>query len=266
MTTRSVSEARNLYEMGEGVVELSPAHQAEPNGPLAIAIGLVTRPRTTWSTLYDARNRWLWVPALLVLVLTTLGAYAFVRADAGYRYDQALAWYERQPEGQLRSPELQVPTADLILNRAGAQSLGVLARWAVWAALLFAVSRLGGARPLTPADAATLTLWGWVPYAFRGLVQLAYTAVTRTPIYNPGIAGMLVDNTPPSLMGFRYTAPTGREHAVSALLAGVDIFSLWQSVLMAKGLVTFTQLPHKRARVISFALWVLLLLLNLVVL
>ncbi len=233
-------------------------------GGLTFVVGMVVRPRTAWTVLQEARQRRAWIPALLMLALLLPGAYAFVRMDAVYRYRQALAWYERQPEGTLSPPELAATSGAAVLRRAGIQAAALLVRWASWAALLLGVTRLIGQRSSTVDDALAVTLWSWLPYVVRGLLQVGITAVTASPIYNPGLAGMVVDNTPPALSAFRYSAPTTGQRALATLLGNVDIFGLWQIGLLASGLVIFAQVPVGKARWLSIALWVLVLLLSLV--
>jgi len=196
-------------------------------------------------------------------LLTVLLVFISARADAIYRYRLALDWFEPHSVG--RPPELNpVDVAATALQVP--RELGALAlRWALWTGALFAAGCFVGRRRLTWGDALTLTLWGWLPCIVRGLVQLVFMLVTRTPVYNPGLSGLVYDVTPPPLTALRYVQPSPQQWAVALLLRGVDLFAIWQLCLIGWGFAVFTLTPTRKALALAVGIWALALLSNLLI-
>jgi hypothetical protein len=234
-------------------------------GPMGLAVGVLARPRVTWAELRASSRRHLWLPMVLMLLLTAVGAYVYVRADHGYVHAQAMAWYVRQPEGATQPPVLRPVTSDVVAVRAGRQGAGLAVRWALWTLLLLGASRIFATGALTLSDALTLAFWSRLPYVVREALQIVVTSATGRPIYNQGLSGLMADATPASLTSFRYVVPTAAERSIAALLRGVDVFGIWQLLLVAWGLSAFTGLPAGRARRLAGAIWLLILAVHLVV-
>jgi hypothetical protein len=239
--------------------------EMEPTGLPALVLGLISHPKAAWTTVRTRHRRHLWLPVLLMVLLTAVGAALYVRADRDYVYAQAMAWYSRQPEGSTRPPELRPIQIDAVTGRAFQHGAGLLVRWSLWTLLLYAGCRLFGTGALATRDALALTLWSWLPYIVRGLLQAMVTAVGGRPIYNQGLSGLLVDATPAALTSFRYVVPTATERTLAALLRGVDIFGVWQLLLVIWGLGAFTQAPPRRTRALALAVWLVALGANVVI-
>lgn len=229
----------------------------------AMSTGLLLRPRTTWPGLMGAPRRCLWIPGLLMIVLTVALAFASAFADSDYRYRLALNWFEQQAVGQ--APQLgPVPLGPTAL-RALWESGALMVRWGVWTVALFLVARFLGKRNLSWDDAVTLALWGWLPLILRGLVQLVVMVLTRRPVYNPGLSGLAYDATPPPLTALRHVRPSVQQWAVAGLLRGVDLFAGWQLLLTGWGLAAFAHMSSRKALGLTAVVWVSALLLHLVV-
>ena len=95
-------------------------------GFLTLLSGIVIRPRGTLRYLYDAKRRWWALVALLMIAVLIGQQVAYARADAQYKYEQQLAWFENTPEEE-RGPMMQPPQlitppgADRRHSRAGAR-------------------------------------------------------------------------------------------------------------------------------------------------
>ena len=227
-----------------------------------IVVGLLLRPQATWRALQAAPRRRVWAPALAMALLAALLVFVSANADAAYRYQLALDWYAQQATGT--PPTLQ-PLAFTTTALQAAHALGALAlRWALWTGALLAAVRFFAGGRLTWRDALAVTLWGWLPLILRGLVQLAFVMLARTPVYNPGLSGLAYEATPPPLTAFRYVTPSAAQWAAAMLLRGGDLFALWQGLLTAWGFAAFTQTPVRKALALTAAVWAAALLLHLV--
>ncbi len=228
----------------------------------ATVTGLALRPRATWSALQGAQGRRLWVPAVLIAGLTVLLVLVTAYADTHYRYGLDMDWFEQQSTGP--APEL----ASVRFDAAALSALGALGalglQWVVVTGALLLLGRLFGERRLSRADAVTLALWGWLPFIFRALLQLGFTAATGRPIYNLGLSGLVYDATPPPLTAIRYVTPSSARWATAALLRGVDLFAGWHVLLTGWGLAAFARIPPRKALALTAVVWLAALPLYLV--
>lgn len=102
---------------------------------------------------------------------------------------------------------------------------GLAAVWLGWfllAAILHVILTLSGSRGSRQAD-FNLTGWSMLPYAIRTLVQIVYMLVTRQLITRPGVSGFIAADV------------TGGMAYLAALLALVDLYLVWQFVLLIIG-------------------------------
>ncbi len=234
---------------------------AQPHTLPAICTGLLTRPQATWRALHAQPRRRVGWPALALAALTVLLVFASAHADAHYRHGLALDWFAQQAMGN--PPELRFAPFEATALQA-ARELGALAlRGAAWTGALFVAGRAFGKRPLAWRDALALALWGWLPLILRGLLQLAFVARARAPIYNPGLSGLAFDATPPPLTAFRYVTPTASQWLAASLLRGVDLFTVWHGLLTGWGLAAFAQMSPRQALALTALLWTAALLLPL---
>jgi hypothetical protein len=132
--------------------------------------------------------------------------------------------------------------------------------WLVWAGALHLVSMLFGGRS-TFKQMFPVVVWAWLPYALRGLLQTVYVLTSGQLISNPGLSG-LVQNE--QAIGEVVVAPPspGRTLLV-ALLSRVDLFLIWNLVLLMIGVGVTTRLSRRKSVLVTLGVWVLLTALGL---
>jgi hypothetical protein len=100
--------------------------------------------------------------------------------------------------------------------------LGVWVSWFLLGAILHVILTLSGSRGSRAAD-FSLVGWSMLPYAVRAVVQIVYMLVTRQLISRPGISGFLPVDA------------TGGMAFLASLLSLVDLYLVWQFVLLVIG-------------------------------
>lgn len=176
---------------------------------------------------------------VLVLAIATIVLGSFVRswADCEYFHQAEMAYYMAHPNDLGFAPQrasLPVPT---VLIRIGGQVLHTAAAWAGWTLGLYLIGLLLRQREASLGTTLKVVAWSWLPFVVRGLAQSIYMWLTRDPIFNPGLSGLIWDNTPPPPGGgYRYVMPTQSQIFWSALLEQVDLYLFWHLALIAGGL------------------------------
>jgi hypothetical protein len=97
-----------------------------------------------------------------------------------------------------------------------------------------------------------IVAWSWAPYVLRSIVQCLYMWLTGDPIYNPGLAGLVLDSTPPPPGGgYTYVMPTSAQQLWAALLAHLDVYLFGQLALVVLGLRREAGLQRKKALIVT---------------
>ena len=113
--------------------------------------------------------------------------------------------------------------------------------WLIVGGLLHLASTLLGGRG-SMRSVLNLAAWACLPFALRDLLRVAFMLIARHPIASPGLSGF---------GGFLF---------LSKLLASVDVFFVWFSILLVIGLCVTDNLPAGKAA-IGVAIVLLLVLL-----
>ena len=136
---------------------------------------------------------------------------------------------------------------------------GTILTWFIWAGGLHLASVFLG-HSNSFKQMLKLTIWAWIPYAFRGIVQTLYILVTRTSITNPGLSGFIIDK------GSQQLIPPGPgKLALASALGHIDVFQIWAVLLLSTGLTLFTGIPQKKARITIFIIWALLIVVSMII-
>ncbi|MBN1262346.1 MAG: YIP1 family protein [Anaerolineae bacterium] len=220
--------------------------------------GLIVRPRATFAGLSRGQQAGTGVLVALLVVAAILLTFARTYADCQYFYQDQLAYFERHPE-QLPRGGIQFITPPLITNliRVGERLAAMVGSWALWSAGLYLACIFGGQREVKFGAMLKLALWSWLPYLVRSVLQGGYMLLTYDPIFNPGLAGLALDNTPPSMGQYTYTMTPRATRLLGTALSYVDIYLCWHAALLYLGLNRFTNLAKKRAGMIIAALLLL---------
>jgi len=205
--------------------ELAPRRWRLPSMPIRIvAAGWIQR------------HGW-WIVAPLAVVTIVVGSFVRSWTDCRYFYQAEMGVYLANPGAFVRPPEqaaLPVPT---VLIRIAGQVVNMLVTWVGWAGSTYLLALLLGQTSLPLGTAIRVIAWSWLPFVVRGVAQCGYMWLTGDPIFNPGLSGLFVDNTPPAPGGgYHFLMPTQRQVILAALLSQVDVYLFWQLGLMVRGL------------------------------
>ena len=228
--------------------------QREKARPLRALIGMTIRPKRTFQALNQRTRTGWWVPAMLMVAVIVATTYTYTSAFAHIMYQQQLMVYEQMPEqdrGLMPEPEFRMtPTLTMVI-RGGGKFLSTVVTWLVWAGTLTLAASLLGAPSLSFGRALALYAWSSVPIVIRGIAQSVYMAATKTPIYNAGLSGLIVDQAPPPMvMGPQRrmpAIPTQGEVALASVLGHLDLFTLWHLGLLVMGLMICARWRRNRA-------------------
>ena len=162
------------------------------------------------------------------------------------------------PDFQYYTPEQQAQYTQAIQSTQGpvfiyvlpifAALSGVWIGWLILGGLLHLVTTLLGGR-----GSITLSLnivaWASLPLAVREFVQIIYLLITNKLISNPGLSG------------FSQVSDSGLSIYLSEILALVDIYLVWQIMLLFLGVRISTGLnPIKSIFSITLAILIILLI------
>jgi hypothetical protein len=143
------------------------------------------------------------------------------------------------PDYQYYTPEQQAQYTQAIQSTQGpvfmyvlpaiTALLGVWIGWLILGGILHLITTLLGGRGTT-AISMNIVAWGSLPFALRALVQLIYMLATHNLINYPGISG------------FSPLGDSGWLLFLGQFLRLIDIYVIWQMVLLILGVRISTAL------------------------
>ncbi len=229
-------------------------------GFLEAVARLIVRPETTLAHLDSDRYLSAWLPVLIVLAVAVASTVARSYADSRYFYEDQIRYYTQHPEfGPAGRITLVMPPIGTVMIRIGEQVAGLLGSWALWTAAFYVMSVASARGHATFTAAVRLTLWSWIPYAIRGLLQIVYMLLAHDPIFNPGLSSLVIDNAPPSMGDYEYVMVPRSARLWGAVLSYVDIYLFWHLLLVWLGMPTLTKLSRKWTWLIillATAMWI----------
>ncbi len=234
---------------------------------IALLVGVLIRPRTTFGYLKDNHKRAWWLPAILIVLLTLAPLLIASRQSSpemGPGMEQPVISgakgmaVEPGAESSMETPSTASTSgASGILSLVSAV-LGAPVAWLVWGGALYLASVFLG-RSSSFGQMFRLAVWTWLPYGIRSLVQTIYILVTGNTIVNAGLSGFVIDKSAQSII-----PPGPGQLALASILGRVDIYMLWHLVLVSVGLMAFTNLTRRKAWTAALAIWLVLALLGIV--
>lgn len=202
-----------------------------------LVLPLFVRPRKTLERI-AAHTKAIWrTPILLLLLAVIIHALVAGNINAkakaggelvlppGYEYYTP----EQQAQYQQAATATNNPTFNYILPALGA-TIGLLFIWLALSWLLHLILTLLGGRG-TSQSATNIVAWASLPLLIRFIVQIAAMLATDRLVSGQGLSGFA-----PSGEGFLYGL-------LGSLLGQVDLFLIWQMVLVIIGMRFSSQLP-----------------------
>ncbi len=211
--------------------------------------GVLFRPRNTFQEM-ASEARATWLTPMLVLTITA----ALVVIIAGYLKSRAAMMGEVQlpQDWQYWSPEMQKNFMLAQQARQGPvfmyimpliQSLaGLWLGWLLLGALLHFGSTLVGGRG-SMQGALNIVAWASLPFAVRDLLRIVFMLSAKHAIISPDLSGFV------TTAGF-----------VSQLLTHLDLFLIWNIILLIIGFAIADSLPRSKAVTGVLVVMVLVLL------
>jgi hypothetical protein len=217
--------------------------------------------KTKWAKI---KNRWWWVVGLVACLTVVLAVLAQSHANCQYLYQIQVDFFAQHPDQPgLPAEPLSPPVMTLLIGIV-ARLVSTVATCGFWTGTVYLGCLFLSEASANLGSAIRTAVWSWMPYAVRGVIQSAYLWITEHPIYNPGLSGLAVDNTPPPIGGGQhYVSPTQGELVMASILTHVDIYLFWQLALIASGLRALG-LSRKKSILITVGAWVLLTLIRLI--
>lgn len=240
---------------------MSTNDQAPAQRPLPqLFWGMFARPRRTLEYLSQNGKRFWWVPALVILVLivlpTIIAPAPVTQTPSTMEPVESMGPYAEAVTVESPTPAATSPLIG-ILGVAG-RALSTAITWALWGGALYLASVFLG-RSSTFKQMLRLTIWTWLPYGVRGLLQTAYILISGQAITNPGLSGFVIDRSAQSLV------PVGPgQIALAAILSRVDLFLVWNLFLLITGLMVTTRLTRRKSVIAVLAIWVIFALLGVI--
>lgn len=212
---------------------------------LGLILGIIDRPRATFQAIM-ARPHWpVWLTPLFIFIVCLA---VLLVVEAPYQVELARQQAEQQlatlPAGQSEAARAMMETtlslpfmlgAGLAFG-AAALVIGVLAQ-AVF--LYFAALVLGGEANF--GSIFRVSLWSRFPVAMGVLVRAGFTAVSQQMIHYPGLS---------FLVGTGNFFQDG-QNPLYVLFSQLDLFWLWQVLLLVIGLMVAARLGQGKALVLA---------------
>jgi hypothetical protein len=211
------------------------------------------RPRKLFQRI-SASTSAVWITPLLLL---TILALANTLIAGKIKYQASLTGeITYPPDFQYYTPEQQAQYMQAIQSTQGpvfvyvlpsiTSLLGVWIGWLLLGGMLHLITTLFGGRGTTGLS-MNIVAWASLPLALRSLVQIIYMLVTKDLIGNPGLSG------------FSPSSASGIMLFISQLLRLVDIYIIWQILLLILGVRQSTVISPAKST-ISVLLTVTLLI------
>lgn len=230
--------------------------------------GMLVRPRATLEYLRERGGRAWWLPALLVALLVTIPILVAAPITAQQSREAVAAVQEQfgrevSAEEQAQMEQAMSIAASPLLTVVFPAVGGVVVLavgWLVWAGALYLAGMALGGRS-TFGQMFRMVVWVWLPYALRGLLKTIYILASGQLIANPGLSGLVQETRP---IGEIIAAPPSLGQMVLvAFLSPIDLFLIWNLILLVVGVTVATRLPRRKAALVTLGVWLLLTTLSL---
>ncbi|MFQ6101331.1 MAG: Yip1 family protein [Anaerolineae bacterium] len=230
--------------------------------------GMVVRPRATLGYLNEHGGRIWWLPALLAVLLVVLPIVVAAPITARQAREAVMATQEQMGEqfGAAMSDEERAQMEEQMMSMAASPLIivvfpavggvmGLAVGWLVWAGALYLAGMALGGRS-TFGQLFRMVVWVWLPYALRGLLQTVYVLVSGQLIANPGLSGLVQETRP--ISEIVVAPPSPGQTLLVAFLSRIDLFLVWNLILLVIGVMVATRLPRRKAVLATLGIWLLL--------
>lgn len=237
-------------------------------GIFAVFLGMLYKPGRTFEYLRDhAQKSWIFAAILalifLLLPVVVSGPIASRQAQELFRTQ-----IEERPEmfQNMTEEQQQVainaagnPLFFMVIPAAGV-IFGLIISWLVWSGALHLVSTMSGGGN-TFAQIWQMVVWSWLPFVVRGLMQTVYVLLTGKLITNAGLSGLVAGAQQSADV---FAIPGIGQLVLQSFLSRIDLFLLWNLVLIFIGVAVMGRLSRRKAFLITLGVWAVFSLLSLI--
>lgn len=231
----------------------------------ALLWGMIRHPRTTLEYVDQTGGRTWVIMALLAAVTAVLLVAAVAPISARIAQEamqtQLQSQFGQSPSGddtemQARISEFATNPLLTIVAPSLTGILGILIGWLVWAGALHLISvMVGGDSQFGGMWRGVV--WSYLPIALRNGLQSVYVLATGELITNQGLSGLVaVDQAVSELIA---SPPSPGMLALRSLLAQIDLFNIWNLVLLVIAVMTIARLSRRKAIWITLSVWAVLM-------
>jgi hypothetical protein len=218
---------------------------------------VIFQPRKTIEKI-TSQEKSVWLTPLLVvsvlIILAALVAGPIKRniIQMGLNTPENFQYYTAEQQAQFQSAQANRTSPLFLYVFPAVTSLaGLWVSWFLLSSLMHLSLTLAGSRAQN-VRSYNLAAWSLLPLGVRHLVQIVAMIATKTVVSNPGLSGFITGD----LKGF--TAFT------AALLGVIDIYFIWQIILLLLGVCPLSSLKRSQAwAATGVSLVILMLLLSL---
>lgn len=222
-----------------------------------LLLGLIDRPREALGHVGKSPGRRWVAPALItfgaLLLLNTVSAPLVAQGAQEIIHQQLSALPASQAEAAMSQVATFSSPLFMALTAILGGSLALVIGWLIRSGILFFIFSLVG-NESDFRQIFSLTLWVWLPLAFRDLVKSAYILINGRLILHPGLAFLLAN-------GARTQDP---RNLLYSFLSSLDIFLLWHLILIALGAKAIAHLPSRKATRATLGYWAVTTILALI--
>lgn len=235
--------------------------------------GIIRQPRRTFENLRDRPHRaWLWMAALALLasLLPTLASAPISARLAREAMQQNLEKLREQNPGMTAEQENQMlgfaanPLFTTVIPGVSAVVVTLLG-WLIWSGAVHLLSTMMGGGE-TFGQIWRVVIWGQLPFVLRNLLQGTYITLSGQLITNPGLSGLVSPqrSAEEAIQQFMSAPPSTGQLVLQTILGKIDLFMIWNLVLLAIGVAVTARLSGRKATAIVILVWGVLTLLGLV--
>lgn len=212
---------------------------------------LFLKPRQTMQKI-TANEKKIWLFPLLILMVSSL-MLTFITASIE---KQNVVPVDMPPDMEYYPEEYQDQYSDVMAQNNGfvqtilfpiiGRWLGLWSNWLILGVLLMVVLLLSG-HPLEWRQVFNLTAWSALPFLIRDIIQSVYLLASQQVISQPGLSG------------FGAVDAQGFAAFLGILLKFVDIYLIWQLLLILAGFKNATQIKAWKSILILLIIVVIFL-------
>jgi hypothetical protein len=216
---------------------------------------VIFQPRKTIEKI-TSQEKSAWLTPLLVvsvlIILATLVAGPIKRniIQMGLNIPENFQYYSAEQQAQFQSAQANRTSPLFLYVFPAVTSLaGLWVSWFLLSSLMHLSLTLAGSRSQN-VRSYNLAAWSYLPIAVRQLVQIVAMIATKTVVNSPGLSGFMASGS------------KGAAAFAAALLGLIDLYFIWQIILLLIGVIPLSSLKRSSAWVATAVSLIILMVLQ----